>query len=103
MAQRFKQKIQGYVGYAASRQHEARFHTTALTIALFGATEALVTLLKRWTEDVLQQCEQPEEGERFFFTSRDPATTSPTELSLTPVWEQAFGTAKTPLLVLEDD
>jgi hypothetical protein len=42
------------------------------------------------------------EGEQFFFTSSNPATATPEALFLSPVWEQAFGTAKTPLLVLED-
>jgi hypothetical protein len=46
------------------------------------------------------QLGQEEEGERFFFTSSDPATTNPEELFLSPVWEQAFSSAKTPLLML---
>jgi hypothetical protein len=44
---------------------------------------------------------RPEEGEMFFFTSSDPATVSPEEMYLTPVWEQALSTDKTPLLLLE--
>jgi hypothetical protein len=43
----------------------------------------------------------PEEGERFYFTSIPVATASPTDVFLSPVWERAFGTTKTPLLVLE--
>jgi hypothetical protein len=49
----------------------------------------------------LQALPLPELGERFFFTNSDPATVSPEELYLSPIWEQAFGTTITPLLVLE--
>jgi hypothetical protein len=101
MEHRFKQKIAGYVASASSDQHEALFHTKALTIALFCETPALLTLLKGWTEQVLTQLGQEDEGERFFFSSIAVPTASPTELFLSPVWEQAFSTAKTPLLVLE--
>jgi hypothetical protein len=41
------------------------------------------------------------EGERFFFRTIDTATASPEDMYLAPLWEQAFGTTKTPLLVLE--
>jgi hypothetical protein len=101
MEHRFKQKIAGYVASASSGQHEALFHTKALTIALFCETPALLTLLKGWTEQVLTQLGQEDEGERFFFTSIAVPTASPTELFLSPVWEQAFNTAKTLLLMLE--
>jgi hypothetical protein len=60
-----------------------------------------VATLKRWTEEALQDMHRPEEGERFFFRSVDPAAVSPEELFLSPVWERALSSAKTPLLVLE--
>jgi hypothetical protein len=53
MEHHFKQKVQGYVVYASSTQHEALFHTTAPSIALFCETTACLTLLKGWTEQVL--------------------------------------------------
>jgi protein involved in plasmid replication-relaxation len=98
---RFKQKIQGYVTYVDTGEHQALFHTTALSIALVAQTPAIAATLKRWTEEALTEIERMEEGDWFFFCGLDPATTSPEELFLTPVWEQAFGTTKTPLLVLE--
>jgi hypothetical protein len=98
---RFKHKIRIYAAYAASPRHSELFATPALAIAIFCTSDQLAGTLKRWTEEVLQQGQQPELGERFYFTSVDPATASPTELFLSPVWEQAFGTAKTPLLMLE--
>jgi hypothetical protein len=61
----------------------------------------MATTLKRWTEEVLAEMEGKGEGEWFFFCSLDTATTSPEELYLSPLWEQAFSTTKTPLLVLE--
>jgi hypothetical protein len=97
---RFKQKIAGYVTYADNGHHEALFHTPALSIALIAATEHMTTL-KRWTEEVLTDMKRQAEGEWFFFCSLNPATASPEELFLTPMWEQAFSTTKTPLLVLE--
>jgi hypothetical protein len=100
---RFKQKIAGYVTYALTGQHEALFQTPALALAVIAATDRQQTTLKRWTEEALQEMERPEEGEWFFFCSLDTATTSPEELFLSPVWEQAFGTAKTPLIVLEEE
>jgi hypothetical protein len=100
---RFKQKIRTYATYAASPRHSALFHTPALAIAIFCATDQLAETLKRWTEEVLQEVQQRELGERFFFTSVDPATASPEELFLSPVWESAFSTAQTPLLVLEEE
>jgi hypothetical protein len=60
-------------------------------------------MLKQWTEEALQDMERPEEGDWFFFCSLDPATASPEELFLSPAWEQAFGTAKTPLLILAEE
>jgi hypothetical protein len=59
------------------------------------------TLLKGWSEQVLTQLGQEHEGERFFFSSVNGATASPEDMFLTPVWEQALSTDKTPLLVLE--
>jgi hypothetical protein len=56
--------------------HEALFKTEALSIAVFCETVQQAGLLKRWTEDAL-------------------------DVFLAPVWERAFGTTKTPLLVLE--
>jgi hypothetical protein len=101
MEWRFKQKVKGYVAYAASGQHAALFHTASLNIAVFAATEAMVATLKGWTEEALPN--QPDEGSRFFFSSIDVASASPEEMFLSPVWEQAFGTAKTPLLMLEEE
>jgi hypothetical protein len=101
--ERFKHKIHTYATYAASPRHQALFHTPALAIAVFCADDHLAELLKRWTAEVLQEGQQRELGERFFFTSVNPATASPEEMYLAHHWEQAFGSAKTPLLVLEND
>jgi hypothetical protein len=101
--ERFKHKIHTYLAYAASPRHSALFHTPALAIAIFCATDHLAATLKHWTEEVLQEVQQMELSERFFFASLDPATTSPEELFLSPVWEQAFSTAKTPLLILDEE
>jgi hypothetical protein len=98
---RFKQKIQGYVTYAVTGQHEEVFQTPALSIAVIAASKPMATTLKRWTEEALQAMGRPEEGEMFFFGSINLATVRPEELYLSPIWEQAFGSAKTPLLVLE--
>jgi hypothetical protein len=98
---RFKQKIQGYVASVDSGQHEALFHTPALSIAVFCQTEYQTITLTRWTEEALQEMGRVEEGERFFFRTIDTATASPEEMFLAPIWEQAFGTTTTPLLVLE--
>jgi hypothetical protein len=103
VAGRFKQKIQGYVTYALSGQHEALFHTSALSIAVIAVSKQMAAILKRWTEETLREMGRPAEGEWFFFCSLDAATASPQELFLSPVWEQAFGTAKTPLLILEEE
>ena len=99
----FKQKIQGYVTYVDTGQHEALFNTAALSIAVIAQTEQMAATLKRWTEEVLAEMERQEEGDWFFFCSLDPATASPEEMFLSPIWEQAFGTTTTPLLVLEED
>jgi protein involved in plasmid replication-relaxation len=98
---RFKHKINTYAAYAASPRHTALFHTPALAIAVFCADDHLAESLKQWTAEVLQEGQQVELAERFFFTSRNPATASPEELFLSPVWEQPLSSAKTPLLVLE--
>jgi hypothetical protein len=98
---RFKQKIAGYAAYAASSVHQEIFDTTSLNIAVFCSSSQLAATLKRWTEEVLEELQLPELGERFFFRSIDTATASPEEMYLAPVWEQAFSTTKTPLLVLE--
>jgi hypothetical protein len=98
---RFKQKIAGYVTSVDTGQHEALFHTPALSIAVIAATEQMTATLKRWTVEVLAEMERQPEGEWFFFCSLDPGTASPEEQFLAPVWEHAFDTTKTPLLVLE--
>jgi hypothetical protein len=100
---RFKQKIHGYVSYLDSGQHEVLFQTPALTVAVVAETGQMANTLKRWTEDALRDMHRPEEWEMFFFCSLNVATTSPEELFLSPVWEQAFRTPKPPLLVLEDE
>jgi hypothetical protein len=81
--------------------HEALFHTPALSIAVFAQSKEMAQTLKQWTEEALQEMNRPEEGEMFFFSSVNPATASPEELFLSPVWQQAFGDTKTPLLMLE--
>jgi hypothetical protein len=101
LEQRFKQKIQGYVAYAKSSLHRQLFQTSSLSIAVFSQTSDIAKTLKRWTEEALAN--QPNEGSRFFFTGMNPATASPTELFLTPVWQQAFGEDAIPLLVLEEE
>jgi hypothetical protein len=100
---RFKQKIQTYVTYVDTGQHAALFHTSALSIAVIAQTPQMAATLKRWTEEALQKMDRPIDGDWFFFCSLNPATASPEELYLFPVWEHAFGTAKTPLLVLEEE
>jgi hypothetical protein len=100
---RFKQKIAGYVAAVDTGWHEAFFHTSALSIAVIAQTPQMAATLKRWTEEVLAEMQRQPDGEWFFFCSLDPATVSPEEMFLSPVWEQAFGSAKTPLLVLEEN
>jgi hypothetical protein len=101
MEGRFKQKIRGYVTALDTGIHNALFQTQALSIAVFCETGQQATLLKRWAEETLTALDRPEEGEMFFFRTIATATASPEEMYLAPVWEQAFGTAKTPLLILE--
>jgi hypothetical protein len=74
-----------------------------LAIALFCATDQLAGTLKRWTEEVLHDVGQEHVGERFFFRHIATATASPIEMYLAPVWQQAFGKANTPLLVLTEE
>ena len=99
---RFKQKVKGYVVSVDTGIHEALFKTAALSIAVICETSQQAVLLQRWTEEALTEMGRVAEGEQFFFTSSNPATATPEALFLSPVWEQALGTAKTPLLVLED-
>jgi hypothetical protein len=92
--------------YRQTGQHQALFHTSALSIAVFAQTKEMAQTLKEWTEEALTKLAQPAEGQRFFFnTIADPTSATPTEMFLAPIWQQAFGTATTPLLVLtkEDD
>jgi hypothetical protein len=98
---RFKQKIKAYVYYALNGWHERFFQTPVLSIVVIAATEQMEATLKRWTEEALTEIGRPEEGDWFFFCNLDTATASPEDMFLSPAWEQAFGTAKTPLLVLE--
>ncbi len=103
---RFKQKVQGYVATVDTGQQQALFHTPAFSVAIMTASESeqMAATLKRWTEEVLEAMGRAEEGGQFFFRSiADTATASPEELFLDPVWETAFSTTKTPLLVLEND
>jgi hypothetical protein len=60
---RFKQKIQGYVTYALTEQHEALFQTPALSVAVFAQTSEMAATLKRWTEEVLETTNQTDEGD----------------------------------------
>jgi hypothetical protein len=99
--ERFKQKIQGYVTYVATGQHEALF-TSALSLAVIAQTEQMMAMLKYWTEEALRERESIADGDWFFFCHLDTATATPEEMFLSPVWEQAFGTTKTPLLMLEE-
>jgi hypothetical protein len=100
----WKQKVTGLVTYRQTGQHAALFHTSALSIAVFAQTKEMAQTLKEWTEEALTQLKQPAEGQRFFFnTIDDPTSAEPTEMYLAPVWQQAFGTANTPLLVLTEE
>jgi hypothetical protein len=103
METRFKQKVQGYVVMAQTGRQEELFQTSAISIAVFAATDHLARVLKRWTEEALQQLNQPAEGQRFFIASIDTSAASPTEIYLAPVWQQAFGSTPTPLLILEEE
>jgi hypothetical protein len=99
--ERFQRKIQGYVTALVSGLHERLFKTPALSVVIIATTTTLKETLKHWAEEALVAMERPDAGDRFFFCSLNTATASPWELFLSPVWEQAFSTAKTPLLVLE--
>jgi hypothetical protein len=100
----WKQKVTGLVTYRQTGQHQALFHTPALSIAVFAQTKEMAQTLKEWTEETLTQLKQPAEGQRFFFnTSADPTSAKPAEMYLAPVWQQAFGKTNTPLLVLTEE
>jgi protein involved in plasmid replication-relaxation len=99
---RFRQKIQAYVTYATSGLHETLFATPALSIAVFAQTLPMARTLKKWTAEVLQDMNQPEQAVRFFFRSGSVADASPQELFLTPCWEQPLTTTKTPLIIREE-
>jgi hypothetical protein len=101
--ERFKQKIQGYVTYVATGQHEALFQIPALSIAVIAQTSQMAAILKYWTEEALTEIGRPEDGDWFFVCSLAVATASPEEMYLSPVWERAFSDTKTPLLVLEEN
>jgi hypothetical protein len=96
----FKQKVFGYVHYAATGQHEGMFHTSALSIAVIAATDQIALALRRWTEEALHQT--PRQGERFFFRCLNTATATPADMFLAPDWQQAFGKVKTSLLLLKE-
>jgi hypothetical protein len=98
---RFQRKIQGYVTALVSGLHEQVFHTDAMTVAVIATTDTLKATLKHWAEEAVAAMGRQDAGDRFFFCSLETVSTSPKELFLSPVWEQAFSTTKTPLLVLE--
>jgi Replication-relaxation len=99
--ERFQRKIQGYVTALLSGLHERLFHTSAMSVAVIATTDKLAGTLKQWAEEALLAMERQDAGERFFFCSLNTATATPEDMFLSPVWQQAFGTDKTPLLVLE--
>ncbi len=100
----WKQKVTGLVTYRLNGQHQALFHTSALSIAVFAQTTEMAQTLKAWTEEALTKLTQPGEGQRFFFnTIDDPTSAQPAEMYLAPVWQQAFANTTTPLLVLKED
>jgi hypothetical protein len=96
----WKQKVLGYIQYAATGQHQELFYTSALSIAVFTATDHQAATLKKWTEEVLHT--MPQHGQRFFFRCINTATASPADIFLSSDWQQAFGKAKTALLVLKE-
>jgi hypothetical protein len=100
--ERFKQKIQGYVTYVATGQHEALFQTPVLTVAVFAQTPQMAAMLKYWTEEALEEMGRVADGDWFFFRSMNTTSASPEEMFLTPQWEQAFGINKAPLLVIDE-
>jgi hypothetical protein len=100
----WKQKVTGLVTYRQTGQHQALFHTSALSVAVFTQTKDMAQILKEWTEEALTQLNQPAEGQRFFFnTIDDPTSAQPAEMYLAPIWQQAFGKGLTPLLVLKKE
>jgi hypothetical protein len=74
----WKQKVLDYIQYAATGQHQELFYTSALSIAVFTATEHQATTLKKWTEEALHA--MPQHGQRFFFRSIHTATASPADI-----------------------
>jgi len=100
---RFRQKIHGYIYAVDEGWHEWFFHTPALSLAVVAQTPQMAITLKRWVEETLQEMNRPQEGDWFFFCSLNVASASPKELFLSPVWDKAFGTAKTPLIVLAEE
>jgi hypothetical protein len=100
----WKQKVTGLVTYRQTGQHQALFHTSALSVAVFTQTKDMAQILKEWTEQALTKLAQPAEGQRFFFnTIDDPTSAQPAEMYLAPIWQQAFGKGLTPLLVLKKE
>jgi hypothetical protein len=100
---RFQHKIQGYVTAAVSGLHERLFATSAMSVAIIATTKTLKETLKHWAEEALMGMQRPDAGDRFFFCSLDTTATSPEELFLSPLWEQAYSTTKIPLLTLEEE
>jgi hypothetical protein len=99
---RWKEKVHAYVVYIAN-QHQQRYGTPALTIAVFATLgDTLRDTLRRWTEEELQRIQAVEQGARFCFRSIATATTPPHEMYLVPAWYQAFNPHPTPLLLLEE-
>jgi len=98
---RFKQKIHAYVTYVDTGQHQALFNTSALSLAVIAIANPLAATLKHWTEEALQEMGRMIDADWFFFCSLDPTTATPEEVFLSPIWEQALSTDKTPLLLLE--
>jgi hypothetical protein len=72
------------------------------SVVVIATSEELAGTLKQWAEDALVTIQRQDAGNRFFFCHLDTATATPEEMFLSPVWEQAFGTTKTPLLMLEE-
>jgi hypothetical protein len=73
-----------------------------MAVAVIATTDKLAETLKQWAAEALAAIQRSDAGDQFFFCSRDPATASPEELFLSPIWETAFGSAKTPLLMLQE-
>jgi hypothetical protein len=98
---RFQEKVWGYITSIDTGVHQRLFQTAALSIAVLCDTLTHARLLKQWTEEALTAMGRVDEGEGFFFCHMHTATAMPEAVFLSPVWEQAFGATKTPLLVLE--